>query len=180
MKTRTLWAALLAGEPGIVFGVSLLGFVVVLVVVLVFCQVTPRRAEVSDAAHPTVWQLQRKNPRSKEEWLRQRVEAYRNEIRARAAEMRPAEVTRQDAAELRDRDAKPVALVTEDDWPTQEDLCAAEAAADVWSTSELSSTATQQYAREPIARPVSSRNPVHVLAQREPRSLFYGQRKIAA
>ena len=175
MKTRTLWAALLAGEPGVIFGVSVLAFVVIVIVVLVFCEVAPRRVEVCDAGRPTVWQLLRQSPRDKEEWLQRRVEAYRNEIRARAAE-----AARQEAAEATDRDAKLVALVTEDDWPSLEDLHAAEAAAGARAASEFSSAATQACAPKPIAYQVSTRNPLRVLAQREPRPLFYGQREIAA
>ena len=82
MRTRTLWAALLAGEPGVIFGVSVLAFVVIVIVVLVFSEVAPRQVEVCDAGRPTVWQLLRQSPQDKEEWLQQRVEAYRNEIRA--------------------------------------------------------------------------------------------------
>lgn len=176
MKTRTLWAALLAGEPGVIFGVSVLAFVVIVTVVLVFCDVAPGRAEVSDASRPTVWQLQRRNPRNREEWLQQRVEAYRDAVRARAVE-----AAWQEAAELTDRDAKLVALVTDHDWPTLEDLHAAEdASADVRAASGLSGAAAQAGEPQPIAPQVSSRSQVRVLAPREPRPLAYGQREIAA
>lgn len=176
MTTRTLWAALLAGEPGVIFGVSVLAFVVIVTVVLVFCDLAPRSAEVSDACRPTVWQLQRQSPRNREEWLRQRVAAYQDAVRPRAAE-----AARQDAAELTDRDAKLVALVTEDDWPTLEDLNAAEhASADVGAASGLSSVAAQACAPRPIAPQVSSRSRLRVLARREPRPLFDGRREIAA
>ncbi|SEB45923.1 hypothetical protein SAMN04489727_1921 [Amycolatopsis tolypomycina] len=173
MKTRTLWAALLAGEPGVIFGVSVLAFVVIVTVVLVFCDLAPRRAEVSDG-RPTVWQLQQQNPRNREEWLRQRVEAYRDAVRPRAAE-----AVRQEAAELTDRDAQLVALVTEDDWPTLEDLNAAEhASADVGAGA--SSVAAQACEPRPIAPQVSSRSRLRGLAQREPRPLLYGRPEIAA
>jgi hypothetical protein len=174
MKTRTLWAALLAGEPGVIFGVSVLAFVVIVIVVLVFCEVAPRQVEVCDAGRPTVWQLLRQSPQDKKEWLKQRVEAYRNELRARAAE-----AARQEAAEVTDRDAKLVALVTEDDWPSLEDLEAAEAAADARAASG-SSGATQACAPKSTAHQVSSHSHLRVLAERELRPLFYGQREIAA
>ncbi|OXM59537.1 hypothetical protein [Amycolatopsis vastitatis] len=176
MKTRTLWAALLGGEPGVIFGLSVLAFVVIVAAVLVFCDVAPRRAEVSEAGRPTVWQLQRQNPRNREEWLRQRVEAYRDAVRAWAAE-----AAREEAAELTDRDAKLVALVTDDDWPTLEDLHAAkDASANVGTVSVLSGAAAQACVPRPIVPPLSSRSHVRVLARREPRPLVYGRREIAA
>ncbi|MDX3192896.1 hypothetical protein PV458_31200 [Streptomyces sp. MN03-5084-2B] len=175
MKARTLWAALLAGEPGVIFGVSVLVFVVVMAVVLVFCDVAPRRIEVPEGDRPTVWQLQRQSPRNREEWLRRRIEAYRGAVRAQAAEVA------QENAELTDRDAKLVALVTDDDWPTLKDLHEAEdASVDVSVTSGPSGAGAQACEPLPIAPDGSYCGQLRLLVSREPRPLAFGPREIAA
>ncbi|MCR6488258.1 hypothetical protein M8542_36055 [Amycolatopsis sp. OK19-0408] len=175
MKARTVWAALLAGEPGVIFGVSVLVFVVVVAVVLVFCDVAPRRVEVPEGDRPTVWQLQRQSPRNREEWLRRRIEAYRGAIRARAAEVA------QESAAMADREAKLVALVTDDDWPTLEDLHEAEdASVDVRAASGLPGAAAQACKPLPIAPDGSCCGQLRLVVSHEPRPLAFGPREIAA
>lgn len=124
MRFRTLWTALADGEPGVVLGVSLLVAVLVGAGLLIGYQTRPPRNVAVDPDHPTVWQLMRQQPRTHDEWLRQRVEAYRAECRSKA--MRgPLHLIGERTVE-----DQLSGLVNTDDWPTAADHAAAVAQSD--------------------------------------------------
>ncbi|MEV7042828.1 hypothetical protein [Amycolatopsis sp. NPDC051061] len=119
MRFRTLWTALADGEPGIVLGTSLLVAALIGSGLLIVHQTrSPSNAAV-DPDHPTVWQLMRQQPRTHDEWLRQRIDAYRAELHSKTkggALYRTAEQVTDDQL---------IALVNADDWPTAADHAAA-------------------------------------------------------
>jgi hypothetical protein len=122
MQPRTLWEALVAGEPGIILGVSLLGVVLTGASLLMFRSFRRSfasvRADASDPDQITVQQLKDQHALTQHEWLERRVSAYRREFHAQAEQKASPRAAQEDA--------RHVAPVDEIGWPTLDDENAAE------------------------------------------------------
>jgi hypothetical protein len=118
MQTRTLWEALVAGEPGIILGVSLLGLVLTGAGWLLARSCASVRADEPDPDHLTVQQLKDQQAGTQDEWLEQRVADYRLKFR------KQNEKTAKQHTD--EEDARLVAAIAEIDWPTRDDELAAE------------------------------------------------------
>ncbi|WP_155547689.1 hypothetical protein [Amycolatopsis camponoti] len=159
MRFRTLWTALADGEPGIILGTSLLVAALIGVGLLIGRQVVSSRNVTADPDHPTVWQLMRQQPRNHDEWLRQRVEAYRAECHSKTDGCTPDRTAEQAI------DDQFIALVNADDWPTVADHAAA-----VAQSGEMA-----PHPRHPIAipgtcRPAGGRVAGRLSTQLQPRA----------
>ncbi len=113
MAARTLWTALTDGDPGVVFGASLAAFALAGMATLLVIRFMSRQVSISDPEHPTVFELQRQQPNGKEDWLRQRVEAYRS-----ATRIQTAKTIHRDTLTQRRQQTSSIAVATVYDWST--------------------------------------------------------------